>query len=216
MRVLIGCERSGVIRDAFRARGHDAWSCDIKPCESDPHYHLQGDIKYALAENNGFYFRALRVHKRWDLLIAHPECRYLSSSGLHWNTRRPERSIETDKALAFVRALWSCNVSRICIENPQGCINTRIPEMPKPQYIQPYQFGHNASKKTGLWLKNLPPLVIDLALYVQPRTVDGKPRWANQTDSGQNRLAPSATRSMDRARTYKGIATAMAEQWGSL
>jgi len=228
MRVLIGCERSGVIRDAFRDRGHDAWSMDLAPAEDGSRYHIQDDLRVTLDHG-------------WDLMIAHPECRYLSSSGLHWNTRRPGRVAETDKAIQFVRELWSADIPRICIENPQGCINTRIPEMPKPQYIQPYQFGHDASKKTGLWLKNLPDLIIDPAQFVEPRMVCdvckgvyeygraaklgcphcgaepglAKPRWANQTNSGQNRLAPSETRSMDRARTYEGIAAAMAEQWGS-
>lgn len=206
MRVLIGCERSGVIRDAFLARGHDAWSCDLAPSETHGP-HIQDDVR-----------RVVLRSRAWDLFIVHPECRYLSSSGLHWNGRREGRSDETDKALAFVREMFFCDVPRVCLENPQGCINTRIPEMPIPQYIQPYQFGDNASKKTGLWLKNLPPLMP--TVYVPPRVVldRGKyrKRWANQTDSGQNRLAPSDTRSADRARTYKGIAEAMAAQWGKL
>jgi hypothetical protein len=103
-------------------------------------------------------------------------------------------------------------VPRICIENPVSVISTRIR---KPdQTVQPYQFGHDASKRTCLWLKGLAPLVLNPADYVQPRMVAGRPRWANQTDSGQNKLGPSADRWQVRSKTYTGIAQAMAEQWG--
>jgi hypothetical protein len=225
-KVLIACERSAVVRDAFRALGHDAWSCDLEPCEGDPRWHIQLDAVATATCHN------------WDLMIAHPECRYLSSSGLHWNGRRPGRAEKTKKALQFVEDLFACYIPLIALENPQGCINTQIPWMPKPQYIQPYQFGDDASKKTGLWLKGLPYLTLDRSLFVPPRMVcdcgvsrtsvtllcpgcgagfsSAKPRWANQTDSGQNRLGPSETRSAERARTYSGIAKAMAEQWGAL
>lgn len=230
MRVLVACERSGVVRDAFRALGHDAWSCDLLPSESETEagYHLEGDARIWLSNEQ-------IAQWQWDLMIAHPPCTYLSVSGLHWNKRRPERAAKTEEALAFVRFLLDAPISRIAIENPISCISTRIR---KPdQVIQPYQFGHDASKSTCLWLKNLPPLTP--TCYVEPRMVCecgtvysyamakgchlcgreqafAKPRWANQTDSGQNRLAPSPTRSAERARTYEGIAAAMAEQWGRL
>lgn len=143
MNVLVACERSGIIRDAFRARGHNAWSCDLQPSErGEPHVRM--DVFSLLADDRW---------DTWDLMIAHPECRYLSSSGLHWNTRRPERAAATDEALEFVRKLWHCGIERICIENPQGCINTRIPEMPKPQYIQPYQFGHGCQQENRTVVK---------------------------------------------------------------
>jgi len=200
MRVLIACESSGVVRDAFRCRGHDAYSCDLLPDDSDSPWHLQND---ALSVLNRMDF---------DLLIAHPPCTYLCASGLHWNKRRPERNAQTAEALAFVEALMNANVSRIAIENPVGRIGTAI--RPADQYIQPHEFGHDASKRTGLWLKNLPPLLPTQP--VAPRMVDGRPRWANQTDSGQNRLAPSADRWRERSKTYEGIAEAMADQWGSL
>ena len=143
-------------------------------------------------------------------MVAFPPCTYLCSSGLHWNKRRPERAAQTEDALDFVRYLMSSGVPRIAIENPVGCISTRIR---KPdQYVQPHQFGDDASKKTGLWLQGLP--LLTPTGNVAPRMVNGRPRWANQTDSGQNRLAPSADRWKKRSETYQGIANAMAQQWG--
>lgn len=196
MKVLIACESSGIVRDAFAARGHDAWSCDLLTTEK-PGNHLQCDVLTIL-------------HGGWDLMIAHPDCKYLCSSGLHWNKRTPWRQALTEKALEFVYILMSTPIDRIAIENPVGCISTRIKKA--SQYIQPYEFGHDASKRTGLWLKNLEPLTP--TEYIEPRIVNDKKRWSNQTDSGQNRLAPSADRWKDRARTYEGIAEAMANQWG--
>lgn len=208
MRVLVACEFSGKVRNAFRARGHDAWSCDLLPAEDGSEFHWRGDVLELLEDTRS----DPEFWPPFDLMIAHPPCTYLCSSGLHWNTRRPGRAAETEKALEFVAAMWNAPVPRICIENPQGCINTRLPFMPKPQYVQPYQFGHDASKKTGLWLKNLPPL--RPTRMVEPRMVGSRPRWGNQTDSGQNRLAPSSDRWALRAATYEGIAEAMAAQWG--
>jgi len=196
MKILVACERSGIVRDAFRALGHDAWSCDLEACEGDSTWHIQGDaLVYA--------------QDGWDLMIAHPECRYLSVSGLHWNKRRPERAELTEQAAEFAVALWNAPIKRVALENPVGILSSRIR---KPdQIIQPYQFGEDASKATCLWLRGLPPL--RPTKRVPGRIVNGRERWANQTDSGQNRLGPSPTRSMDRARTYQGIADAMAEQW---
>jgi hypothetical protein len=146
----------------------------------------------------------------WDLMIAHPPCTYLCSSGLHWNKRIPERAQKTEEALEFVQVLLDAPIAKIALENPIGCISTRIR---KPdQTIQPYQFGDDASKATCLWLKGLPPL--RPTQFVEPRMVNGKPRWANQTDSGQNRLPPSADRWKIRSETYVGIAEAMVAQWG--
>jgi len=133
-------------------------------------------------------------------------------SGLHWNGRIPGRAALTEEALGFVRFLMDQPIPKIAIENPVSCISSRIR---KPdQTIQPYQFGHDASKRTCLWLKGLSPLPIDPALYVEPRMVNGKPRWANQTDSGQNKLGPSPDRWKERSETYSGIANAMAQHWG--
>lgn len=193
MKVLIACEFSGVVRDAFIARGHDAMSCDLLPTES-PGPHYQGDVFDII--NDGF-----------DLMIAHPPCTFLCSSGLHWNKRRPGRAQETEKAIEFVAALIAAPIDRIAIENPIGCLSTRIK---KPdQIIQPYQYGHPESKATCLWLKNLPVLKPSQIL-----TLPKSGRWNNQTASGQNKLTPGPNRWAERSKTYKGIAVAMAEQWG--
>jgi hypothetical protein len=195
MKILIACEFSGIVRDAFREQGHDAISCDYLPTEKEgPHY--QGNVIDILYDN-------------WDMIIAFPPCTYLCSSGLHWNKRDLKRQEKTEEALSFVRRLLEAPALYLALENPVGCISTRIR---KPdQYIQPWQFGHNASKKTGLWLRNLP--VLTSTEIVKPRYIDGLPRWKNQTDSGQNKLGPSETRGKDRGRTYAGIAKAMSEQW---
>jgi hypothetical protein len=195
MRVLVACEYSGTVRDAFRRAGHDAMSCDLLPTDADgPHY--QGDVMDIIADG-------------WDLMIAHPPCTFLCASGLHWNKRRPERAQQTEEALEFVRRLLDAPIARIALENPIGCISTRIR---KPdQTIQPHQFGHDASKATCLWLKGLP--LLTPTKHMPPRLVDGRKRWGNQTDSGQNKLPPSANRWKIRSETYQGIAEAMANQW---
>ena len=146
----------------------------------------------------------------WDLLIAHPPCTYLCSSGLHWNKRTPGREQKTEEALEFVRLLLNAPVEKIALENPIGRIGTAI--RPADQIIQPFMFADDAIKQTALWLKNLPKLVP--TVMVEPRIVNGKKRWGNQTDSGQNRLGPSDDRWKLRSKTYHGIAIAMAEQWG--
>jgi hypothetical protein len=196
LRVLVACEYSGAVRDAFIRAGHYAASCDILPSESPLGDHYQCDVLTILDHE-------------WDLMIAHPPCTYLCASGLHWNKRRPERAQQTEGALDFVRRLLDAPIARIALENPIGCISTRIR---KPdQTIQPHQFGHDASKATCLWLKGLPPLAP--TKHIAPRLVDGRKRWGNQTDSGQNKLPPSADRWKIRSETYQGIADAMANQW---
>ena len=198
MRVLIACEYSGAVRDAFRAAGHDAMSCDLLPSEvPGPHY--QGDVRDVLGDG-------------WDLMVAHPPCTYLSVSGMHW-TRRGLRDPQlTEDALDFVRLLLAAPIPRIAVENPVSIISTRIR---KPdQIVQPWQYGHDASKTTCLWLKNLPAL--QPTQIIEPRIVNGRRRWANQTDGGQNRLSPSPDRWKRRSATYAGIAGAMAAQWGCL
>jgi hypothetical protein len=197
-RVLVACEYSGTVRDAFIAAGFDAVSCDLLPTDK-PGPHYQGDVLDII--NDG-----------WSLMVAHPPCTYLSVSGMHWTTRGLRDAQLTEDALAFVRLLLDAPIDRICLENPVSVISSRIR---KPdQVINPYQFGHDASKKTCLWLKNLPALAP--TKFVEPRIVGGKQRWGNQTDSGQNRLPPSEHRWKIRSETYEGIAQAMAQQWGSL
>lgn len=203
-RVLIACEKSGRVRDAFLALGYDAWSCDIEPTQT-PGPHIQGDVLKVLAWG-------------WDLMVAHPECRYLSSSGLFRNRGNPERQLKTQAALDFARALFNAPIPRIAIENPVGRLGTAIRRA--EQTIQPYEFGDDASKRTCLWLKGLPKLPIDPAVrragrwVADPRNGKLVERWENQTDSGQNRLGPSEDRSAIRATTYAGIAQAMARTWG--
>lgn len=249
-RVLIVCECSGVVRDAFLALGHDAWSCDLKADERGSTRHLKIDALVAIRRFCIHGYSTTPTTNNWDIIIAHPPCTFLNSAGLHWNNRGRGHQ-KTDDALRFVSELMGamdCH-ARIgwALENPAGKIGTSIRKW--NQSVQPYEFGDDASKTTGLWLHNLPNLVRDPSKYIAPRWVcvdcghvstdedsaawiDPKgqrrchrhrdslpklmPRWANQTDSGRNKLAPGPTRAADRARTYQGIAKAMAEQWGSL
>lgn len=197
MRVLVGCEFSGTVRDCFIAMGHNAISCDLLPTEA-PGPHIVGDVVDAL------------YGSEWDLAILHPPCTYLASSGLHWNNKIEGRAEKTEEALTFIATLWNAPVKHMCIENPVGCINTRLEFMPKPQYIQPYNYGEDASKKTGLWMRGLAPL--QETEYVEPRVVNGKNRWGNQSNSGQSMLGGGSGH--ERSVTYFGIAAAMAEQWG--
>ena len=192
MRVLIACEYSGTVRDAFKSRGHEAWSCDLLPTDR-PGLHHQGDV-----------IEFIRNNPDWDLMIAHPPCTYLAASGLHWNKRIQGRDQLTLESLEFVTLLFNAPIPKIVLENPIGRINTAIR---KPdQIIQPWMFGEDASKSTCLWLKGVPKL--------EPTDIIKKDRYANQTPSGQNNLGPSKDRWKIRSTTYKGIAEAMATQWG--
>lgn len=140
MKVLVACEFSGVVREAFRARGHDAWSCDLLPAEGESEYHIQGDVRNILTN--------------WDLMIAHPPCTHLAVSGARWFK---DKQLEQKESLTFVQELMNAPISSICIENPISIISSRIR---KPdQIIQPWQFGHGETKATCLWLKNLPKLI---------------------------------------------------------
>lgn len=188
MRVLVACEFSGRVRDAFLARGHDAVSCDLLPSESEAGAHYLGDVRLFLRS----------YEDQFDLMICHPPCRYLAVSGARWWKGREDKQAE---ALEFVRFLMQSRIPRIALENPVGCISSAIR---KPdQYIQPWMFGAPESKKTGLWLKGLPPLE---PLYPKPERVresvylepPGPNRWKN------------------RSRTPLGVAAAMADQWGAV
>ena len=228
MRVLVACEFSGTVRDAFARRGHDAWSCDLLPTEK-PGQHIVGDVTDILGDG-------------WDLMIAHPPCTYLCSSGLHWNKRRQEREAMTHEAMLFVLNLMGVGfvdhgIPKIALENPVGRIGTAYRKC--DQIIHPWMFGHDASKATCLWLKGLNPL--SPTIIVPPRYACkcGGPRFdeslgkhgcpnceggsgpaklvhGNQTPSGQNKLGPSEDRWKLRSMTYPGIAEAMAEQWGGV
>jgi hypothetical protein len=193
MRVLVACEYSGRVRDAFIRAGHYAASCDLLPSDSPLGDHYQCDVTDLLDHD-------------WDLMVAHPPCTYLSVSGMHWTTRGLRDPQLTEDALAFVQRLMDAPIERIAIENPISVISSRIR---KPdQIIQPWWFGHDASKKTCLWLKNLPLLTPTNQL-----PGDAKTRRGNQTASGQNKLPPSKDRWKIRSETYQGIADAMAAQW---
>jgi hypothetical protein len=193
MRVLVACEYSGRVRDAFIRAGHYAASCDLLPSDSPLGDHYQCDVTDLLDHG-------------WDLMVAHPPCTYLSVSGMHWTTRGLRDPQLTEDALAFVQRLMDAPIERIAIENPISVISSRIR---KPdQIIQPWWFGHDASKKTCLWLKNLPLLTPTNQL-----PGDAKTRRGNQTASGQNKLPPSKDRWKICSETYQGIADAMAAQW---
>jgi hypothetical protein len=201
MRILVACEFSGTVRKAFAKKGHDAYSCDLLPSLDNSEKHIVGDVLALLG-------------LPWDMVIAHPPCTYLAASGSHRLKDDTERWMKMVEAADFFQEFLNLDhVDKVCVENPvMAHVYTKIR---KPdQYIQPYHFKENASKKTGLWLKGLPPL--EHTGYYPPRLVNGKPRWDNQTDGGQNRLGPSANRGLLRSVTYQGIADAMANQWSKL
>jgi site-specific DNA-cytosine methylase len=162
MRVLIACEYSGRVRDAFRRYGHDAWSCDLLECEADPRWHLQQPVEEVLGDN-------------WDLMVAHPPCTHLAVSGSrHFHRKQKEQA----EALAFVRLLMAAPIERWCIENPVSIISSAI--TPPQQIIQPWQFGHGETKTTCLWLKNLPSLK-------STQVVEGREAKVHRMPPGPNR-----------------------------
>ena len=190
MRVLVACEYSGVVRDAFAAKGHDAWSCDILDSESEGQ-HIRGDALEVL-------------HKGWDLMIAHPPCTHLSVSGARWFTEGKKPMFLRENALDFVKKLMAAPIDRICIENPVSVISSHIREA--DQTINPYQFGHTEYKRTCLWLKNLPLLKETDNVLEETRELPDK--IANRIwwlGSGKGK---------ERSKFYTGIASAMADQWG--
>ena len=197
MRILVACEYSAVVRDAFRRKGHDAWSVDILPTEGDARWHIQGDALEAI------------YGQHWDMLIGHPPCTYLSRAGARW-WKQPGRSELADAAAEFVYRFRDAPIERIAIENPIGQLNRRwrYPD----QTIQPYQFGHPYSKATCLWLKGLPSLVPTNILSewrpLLPSNVGAGRRKGQKSSPGVVHCAKEA------ARTFKGIAEAMADQWG--
>lgn len=205
MRVLVGCEYSGIVRSAFARKGHDAWSCDLLPTEVEGNHYV-GDLLDIL------------YSQHWDLLIAHPPCQYLSYAGTSmWND--PGRVFKRLEALEFFAKLWEAPVEKICLENPKGCASPTIAKF--SQEIQPYYFGDPAMKTTWLWLKNLAPLRYDLqpTLFGDSTAVDkpepiyiGKDgRKMYHTDARSGNRKDSAK---ERARFWPGIANAMADQWG--
>jgi hypothetical protein len=214
MRVLVACEFSGVVRDAFAHRGHDAWSCDLLPSEKGGQ-HIQGDILQVLRE------------REFDLMVAHPPCTYLCVSGSGWfyhpddkalpieqrrpHPKYPNRRKDQAEAVAFFMALVNAPIARIAVENPVGVMSKayRKPD----QIIQPYMFGDEASKGTCLWLKNLPILkptkIVGKGEFIVHKSGVRKPKWF----ADALHLSPEE-RMKARSRTFQGFAEAMAEQWG--
>ncbi len=190
MRVLVACEYSGVVRDAFIRAGHDAWSCDLLPSEGiHQNRHLRCET-----DDNIWHF----IDAGWDLMIAHPPCTHLSVSGARHFAAKRASGVQQE-ALEFVRKLLDAPIPMIALENPVSIISSRIR---KPdQIIQPWQFGHGETKATCLWLKNLPPL--------RPTNiVEGR-------EARVHRMPPGPNRWKERSRTFAGIAEAMADQWGA-
>ena len=196
MDVLVACEYSGRVREAFRARGHNAWSVDLLPSDDGSPYHIQGDAIKLLDEG-------------WDLLIAHPPCTYLTNSGVRWLHTKPGRWEQMREGAEFFLQMLNAPVPMIAVENPvMHRYAIEIIGRKQDQVIQPWQFGHPERKGTGLWLKGLPLL--------KP-TNDVKAHMLTLSKAEQNRiwsLPPSADRWKLRSTTYSGIAAAMAEQWG--
>lgn len=202
MRVLVACEFSGVVRRAFRERGHDAWSCDLLPSEDRSAYHYETDVLRVLDSS-------------WDLMIAHPPCTYLSRAGYSW-VNKPDsstlplkgqpRRAAMKEAARFFMALYNAPIPRVAVENPRPIVHAGLP--PYTQVIQPWMFGHGETKATCMWLRGLPPLV---------PTHMKDDLFAEQEPTGReqrlHKLPPSPNRAKERSKTFPGIAKAMAEQW---
>lgn len=189
MRVLVACEFSGIVRDAFAELGHDAWSCDLLPTER-PGKHIQDDVLRHLDEG-------------WDLMIAHPPCKYICNGGNNWLNRRPDLKWKENREISarFFMEFINAPIARIAVENPIGCMSSKYR---KPdQIIHPWMFNHDYRKDTCLWLKNLPPLFVTV-------TTNGRKKldfWSTERHKdGRDR----------KAITFEGIAKAMAHQWGTL
>ena len=196
MKVLVACEYSGVVRDAFTKRGHDATSCDFLPSDRPNGKHYQGNMFDLIYPHNVY---------DWDLIIAHPPCTHLSVSGAaRWAEKVADG--RQPAAIKFVETIWDSECPRICIENPVGALSSRSKLGKATQYVQPYEFGHAEQKKTGFWLKGLPKLVG--TKYID---VTGLPDKQRQR---LHWLPPSKDRWKIRSRTFQGIADAMADQWG--
>jgi len=188
MKVLVACEYSATVRDAFRAKGHDAWSCDILPTEGNPRWHIQGNVLEVIHDT------------KWELMIAHPPCTYLANSGVRWLHTQEGRWKKMWAGAYFFQKLLNANIQKICVENP---IPHRHAGLIKyTQIVQPWMFGENESKATCLWLKDLPKLVPDVT--VKPDKLEHRV-W---------RMAPGPDRQKERSRFFRGISNAMAEQWG--
>ena len=193
-KLLVACEYSGIVREAFAKKGWDAWSCDLLPTDQPSDKHIQGDVLEII--NDG-----------WDLIIAHPPCTHLSLSGAkYWAEKRADGRQQA--AIKFVEDIWDADCPHICIENPVGALTKHSKLGKASVYIQPYEFGHAEQKRTGLWLKGLPKLKGTKFIDVKglPNKERHRLHW----------LPPSKDRWKIRSTTFQGIADAMADQWGGL
>jgi len=197
MKVLVACEFSGIVRRAFAARGHDAWSCDLLPAEDDSPRHIQGDARAILGDG-------------WDLLIAHPPCTRLANSGVRWLSAPPPGKTTNQMRAELVEGaelfsdMWNAHVPRIAVENPVMHKHAKAlirNYQPPAQSVQPWQFGHPETKRTCLWLRNLSPLT-------PTDVVEGR-------EARVHRMPPGPDRWKERSRFFAGIADAMADQWGT-
>jgi hypothetical protein len=212
MRVLIACEFSGTVRNAFLDRGHDAWSCDLLPSEDRTNRHIMGDVREILGDG-------------WDLLmVAHPPCTRLCNSGVRWLSVPPpgrtlaEMWADLDEGAGLFSDLWNAPIDRICMENPvmHKHAKARIRNYrPFAQSVQPWMFGHGEAKRTCFWLKALPPLVPAFDTWEAFRLAHGLPREAKPLER-VFRMSPGEDRWKERSRFFPGIAAAMADQWGDL
>lgn len=216
MRVLIACEFSGVVREAFRKRGHDAWSCDLRPAKDGSPYHIIGDIQKIRVGGFGIF----RWQPNWDLLIAHPPCQKLALCAARWQhdhwvkrKNKPDRwhngskhRAQRKEAVDFFRWLLNAPVEKRCIENPKSVASTLV--APMSQTIHPWQFGHMEQKTTWLWLRNLPPLKHTNNVHAEMM------KLSKQDRERIFYMAPSEERESLRSITFQGIADAMADQWG--
>ena len=195
MKILVACEYSGVVREAFAKKGHDAWSCDLLPTDQPSDKHIQGDCLEAI------------TNEKWDMIIAHPPCTHLSLSGAkYWAEKRADGRQQA--AIKFVENIWDADCPRICIENPVGALTKHSKLGKASVYIQPYEFGHAEQKRTGLWLKGLPKLKGTKFIDVKglPNKERHRLHW----------LPPSKDRWKIRSTTFDGIAQAMCQQWNEV
>lgn len=211
MRVLVGCEESGVVRRAFRAQGHDAWSCDLLPSRDDSPFHIVGDVRDLL---RGRYSQAIDgswTRLPWDLGVFHPPCTYLANSGARWLFEKPERWAQLDRSVAFFLALLNAPIPRIAVENPMP--HTWATQRIGRRYdfkLHPWEHGDKQKKTTCFWLKNLPPLL--------PTVMVGPPPEGEEAKAWEAvwREPPGPDQQRNRSTTFPGIAQAMADQWGTL
>jgi hypothetical protein len=200
MKVLVACEFSGIVREAFKAKGHDAWSCDLLPTEI-PGQHIQGDVLGIL--NDG-----------WDLMIAHPPCTFLTRAGLRWLTNNPERELNMVEACIFFNKLLDAPIDCIAVENPTQHRFARQYIRKPDQYVEPFMFGHIEHKRTWLWLKGLPLLNPSCVLWSKEPVAFMDKRGGKHYSTCMK--SPGPDRWKNRSRAFVGFAQAMANQWGNL